>query len=62
MSSTKWPVLSIVKYGALLLFFGLGYQIASQEYPQASAIVGWTVGFLVGLKLRLVYTNERRNG
>ncbi len=61
MSSGKWPVLSLVKYGALLLVFGLGYHFASQEYPQASALVGWTLGFLIGLKLRLVYANTRRH-
>lgn len=59
MQSSKWPVLSFVKYGALLLIFGLGYQFASKEYPQASAIVGWVAGFLIGLKLRLLYTNRK---
>jgi hypothetical protein len=58
MNISKWPVLSIVKYGALLLFFGLGYQFASKEFPQASAIVGWAAGFLVGLKLHLVFANR----
>ncbi len=58
MNSSKWPVLSIVKYGALLLIFGLGYQFASQDYPQASAIVGWIAGFLIGLKLHLVFANR----
>ncbi len=60
MNSSKWPVLSIVKYGALLLIFGLGYQFASQDYPQASALVGWIAGFLIGLKLKLEFAN--RNG
>lgn len=60
MTSKQWPVLPFVKYGALLLIFGLGYQFASKEYPQASALVGWIAGFLIGLKLRLVFAN--RNG
>lgn len=61
MKRSKWPVLSFVKYGALLLVFGFGYHVASQDYPQTAAIVGWIVGFLIGLKLRLDYANMRRN-
>ena len=60
MSRRNWSVLPFVKYGALLLIFGLGYQVASQDYPQASAIVGWIGGFLIGLKLHLVFANRSR--
>ena len=59
MRSNKWPVLTFVKYGALILIFGLGYQFASKEYPQASAAVGWIAGFLLGFKLRLLYANRK---
>lgn len=60
MSRRNWSVLPLVKYGALLLIFGLGYQVASQDYPQASAMIGWIAGFLIGFKLHLVYANRSR--
>lgn len=62
MQSSKWPVLTVLKYGALILIFGLGYHVASKDYPQTSAIIGWVVGFLIGLKLKLDYANDRRSG
>lgn len=48
-----------IKYGALIVAFGVGYQLASKDYPEATAIIGWVLGFLVGLKLRLVYANRQ---
>ncbi|MBS1810433.1 MAG: hypothetical protein JST84_19875 [Acidobacteria bacterium] len=62
MSSNKFPVSSTLKYGVLIVAFAVGYQFAGKDYPQASALVGWVLGFLIGLKLKMSYSNERRNG
>ena len=51
--------LTTIKYGLLLLAFGLGYQMASKQYPEATAIVGWIVGFVFGLRLRLAWADRR---
>jgi hypothetical protein len=59
MSRHKSPVLSAIKYGALIFLFGLGYHVASKDYPQTSALVGWVVGFLLGLRLKMVWADRR---
>lgn len=52
-------LLPSLKYGALIVAFACGYQIAGKDYPQTSALIGWVLGFVIGLKLRLAYVNKR---
>lgn len=58
-NNTFSSILPALKYGALILAFGIGYQLASEQYPEATAIVGWVLGFLVGLKARLMYASRQ---
>ncbi len=58
LSNIPSSILSTIKYGALILAFGVGYQLASKSYPEATAVIGWVLGFLGGLKLRLIYANK----
>lgn len=58
LPSLPAAVLTALKYGALLFAFGLGYQFASKQYPELTAIVGWVLGFVGGLKLRLAWANK----
>jgi hypothetical protein len=58
MSSSKLPVLSAIKYGALAFAFILGYQFAGKNIQPYIAIAGWVLGFMLGLKLRLKYANR----
>jgi hypothetical protein len=58
MRSSKLPVLSAIKYGALAFAFILGYQFAGKNIQPYIAIAGWVLGFMLGLKLRLKYANR----
>lgn len=58
LNQNKSIILPPVKYFALLVAFALGYQVAGKDYPHATALVGWVLGFVVGLKLRLLFANK----
>jgi hypothetical protein len=58
MKFNSTSLLTILKFSALALVFILGYQFASKDYPQATAIVGWVLGFMIGIKFSLRKTNE----
>ncbi len=58
MSSSKSPVLSAIKYGALILAFILGYQFVDKQMQPFVATAGWILGFILGLKLQLKYANR----
>ena len=58
MSSSKFPILSLVKYGALAFAFILGYQFAEKENQPFIAAAGWVLGFIVGMKVRWKYANR----
>lgn len=59
LNSSNFPLLTSLKYGALMVAFALGYQVAGKNYPEATAIVGWVLGFVVGIKLHLTYANKQ---
>jgi hypothetical protein len=46
-------LLTALKFTALAVVFILGYQVAGKNYPQATAIVGWVLGFMIGIKFSL---------
>ncbi len=58
MKSNNSSLLTALKFTALALVFVIGYQVAGKDYPQATAIVGWVLGFLIGIKLSLRKTSE----
>ena len=58
LNQNKSSVLTPIKYFALILAFAIGYQVAGKDYPQTTALVGWALGFVVGLKLRLGFANR----
>ena len=58
MKLNSSSLLTAVKSLALALFFVLGYQVAGRNYPQAAAIVGWALGFLIGLKFSLLMSRK----
>ncbi len=58
MKLNSSSLLTIVKGLALALFFVIGYQVAGKDYPQATAIIGWALGFLIGLKFSLLMSRK----
>lgn len=51
-------LLTVLKFTALAFVFILGYQVAGKDYPQATAIVGWVLGFMIGIKFSMRKTSE----
>ena len=51
-------LLKVLKFSTLALVFLIGYQVAGKDYPQATSIVGWVLGFMIGIKISLRKTSE----
>ena len=58
MKLNSSSLLTAVKGLALALFFVIGYQVAGKNYQQDTAIVGWVLGVLLGLKFSLLRSRK----